>query len=222
MCLFISEKLLKYDSIFFSKLSAAIKNDSRNINFSGKSFPKTNSQFLIIQESDKTHFYGTVGSSVLSYVNDKISNWKLIDETKTINSLICQKAQLKFKGRDWIAWYSNEIPFPYGPYKFGGLPGLIVKITDKTGDYDFELVKSASSSKLKKKNIKIDKKHYEKAKLVTKSELIEAKENFRKNLFRSMENDGVILSQDQINSFRERLKKDEIEKKGYNPIELEN
>lgn len=203
-------------------MRAALKDNPRSINLSGKSLPKTNSRFMIVQENDKTQLYEHVGSSLLSYTNLKIKDWKLVNETKTINSLNCKKAELSYKGREWIAWYTTEISMPYGSYKFGGLLGLIVKITDKNGDYDFELIKSMSSFQLKRKTITINKKHYENSKLVTKLELENAKENFRKNIAHSMVNDGVILSQEQIASIREKQKKDEVEKKGYNPIELED
>ena len=44
-----------------------------------------------------------------------------------------------FAGRHWIAWFSTEIPIQDGPYKFRDLPGLIVKIEDKTGSHKMEL-----------------------------------------------------------------------------------
>ncbi|MEJ8590907.1 GLPGLI family protein [Riemerella anatipestifer] len=219
---FISENLLKYDSIFTSEMNTAIRGGSNSINFSGKSFPKTNSKFLVVQENDKTIFYGTVGTSVLSYQEPKINSWKLVDETKIVNSFSCKKAELRFKGRDWIAWYSTEIPFPYGPYKFGGLPGLIIKMTDKKGEYDFELVKSLPSRDLKGKIVGINKKRYDNSISVTKQELEDTKDNFRKNLLQSMKNDSVVLSPEQTTALREKQKKDELEKKGYNPIELED
>lgn len=158
---------------------------------------------------------------MLSYIDPKINNWKLINETKTINSLICKKAELNFKGRDWTAWYSIEIPFPYGPNKFGGLPGLIVKITVKNRDYDFELVKSAPSSAMKGKIIIIDKWHYENSKLVTKRELLEAKEKDEANTISSLESMGILVTPEQREILRQRQKKNELEKKGYNPLELE-
>ncbi|MDY3521791.1 GLPGLI family protein [Riemerella anatipestifer] len=219
---FISENLLKYDSIFTSEMNTAMRSGSNSINFSGKSFPKTNSKFLVVQENDKTIFYGTVGTSVLAYQEPKINSWKLVDETKIVNSFSCKKAELRFKGRDWIAWYSTEIPFPYGPYKFGGLPGLIIKMTDKKEEYDFELVKSLPSRDLKGKIVGINKKRYDNSISVTKQELEVAKDNFRKNLLQSMKNDGVVLSPEQTTALREKQKRDKSEKKGYNPIELED
>ncbi|MEJ7664771.1 MAG: GLPGLI family protein [Hymenobacter sp.] len=37
------------------------------------------------------------------------------------------------------AWFTREVPVGDGPYKFYGLPGLIVKVRDTRGHYDFEL-----------------------------------------------------------------------------------
>jgi len=39
------------------------------------------------------------------------------------------------------AWFTREIPIAEGPYKFYGLPGLIIKISDSRDYYSFELTK---------------------------------------------------------------------------------
>ena len=51
-----------------------------------------------------------------------------------------QKANAEFGGRIWNAWFTNDIPFSDGPYKFSGLPGLILKISDVTNSHNFELI----------------------------------------------------------------------------------
>ena len=56
--------------------------------------------------------------------------WKLHQEIKKIGGFICQKATIKFRGRNYIAWFTNEIPVPFGPWKFKGLPGLILEVYD--------------------------------------------------------------------------------------------
>lgn len=139
---FISENNLKFDSIFTAQYSRSNSIDLTNI-------PSPKSNYLIIQTNQITEFYESVGMTVFSYNSPIIKDWKLINETKTINSFVCRKAEVSYKGREWIAWYTTDIPLPYGPYKFSGLPGLIVKIIDKTGDYKFELVKSEPNSNLK-------------------------------------------------------------------------
>ncbi|MFP3835658.1 GLPGLI family protein, partial [Chryseobacterium sp. SIMBA_028] len=96
----------------------------------GVVIPKTSFTFTIIQSSENIQYFQLAGMSLLTYKEPIIKNWKLIDETKIINTITCKKAEVTFKGRNWTAWYSTDIPFPYGPYKFSGLPGLIIKITD--------------------------------------------------------------------------------------------
>lgn len=66
-------------------------------------------------------------------------NWKLTQDTATICGYLSQKATCEYGGRSWIAWFSTEIPFNDGPYKFNGLAGLIVKIYDTRNHYIFEL-----------------------------------------------------------------------------------
>lgn len=214
---FISENMLKLDSVF----SSAYNNKSDNFTLDFRNIP-AGSNFLIIQTNDQSQFYESVGMTLLSYDSPVINNWKLVDEKKVINSIPCKKAEVRYKGKDWTAWYATEIPFPYGPYKFSGLPGLIVKITDKTGDYDFELVKSSSRSNVKGKMITINKRHYQNAKLITKKELVEARKNFRENSKHQLESMGTVFSQDPKDNLHERQKMNEAQKKGHNPIELED
>ncbi len=51
----------------------------------------------------------------------------------------CQKATTRYEGRDYVAWFAPKIPISDGPYKFSGLPGLIVEIADTKEYYRFEL-----------------------------------------------------------------------------------
>lgn len=65
--------------------------------------------------------------------------WSIQKDTATINNLICQKATTSFRGRNYIAWFTKKIAAPEGPWKFNGLPGLIVKVTDTKMQFVFEL-----------------------------------------------------------------------------------
>lgn len=67
--------------------------------------------------------------------------WTIHDEEKLIAEQMCQKATCHFRGRDFIAWFTINIPNNEGPWKFGGLPGLILKVTDTNNLFDFECVK---------------------------------------------------------------------------------
>ncbi len=66
-------------------------------------------------------------------------NWELTDGTKEILGYECHKATARWRGRDWTAWYS-DIPFSDGPYKFTGLPGLILGLEDASGEHKFQAI----------------------------------------------------------------------------------
>ncbi len=65
-------------------------------------------------------------------------DWQILPETKTIEDFEVQKATTSFRGRDYVAWFAPEIPVSDGPYKFNGLPGLILEIADTEQDWNFE------------------------------------------------------------------------------------
>lgn len=65
-------------------------------------------------------------------------SWRLDNQKDTIIlGYACQKAFTSYAGRDYIAWYSPHIPLNDGPYKFSGLPGLIMKISDTKNQHCF-------------------------------------------------------------------------------------
>lgn len=68
--------------------------------------------------------------------------WKLSPETKKSANYTLQKATTTFGGRNWIAWFNNDINLNEGPYKFRGLPGLIFEISDERNQHRFNLIKS--------------------------------------------------------------------------------
>ncbi|MCJ8154883.1 GLPGLI family protein [Chryseobacterium sp. SSA4.19] len=73
--------------------------------------------------------------------------WTMTSEKLKIGEWSTQKAETDFAGRHWYAWFTTDIPIQDGPYKFHGLPGLIVKLEDQTQSHRFMLqaVKSISS-----------------------------------------------------------------------------
>ena len=75
----------------------------------------------------------------IGYSEDLKFDWKISNEKQKIGSYNAQKATTDFGGRKWIAWFTTDIPLQDGPYKFHGLPGLIVKIEDDAKNYSWEL-----------------------------------------------------------------------------------
>lgn len=55
-------------------------------------------------------------------------NWELSDSTQTLLGYKCTMAKTNFRGRDYLAFYTKDIPANIGPWKFHGLPGLILKV----------------------------------------------------------------------------------------------
>ena len=91
-------------------------------------------------------------------------SWEILPENKLIEGYQSQKATTTFAGRNYIAWFTSEIPISEGPYKFNGLPGLILEISDVQNHYNyklksFEKFKNPASVELKVSHfIKSDKK----------------------------------------------------------------
>jgi Protein of unknown function (Porph_ging). len=65
-------------------------------------------------------------------------DWTLTTDTCTIFYLPCRKATTFFRGRDYEAWFANSIPISEGLWKFHGLPGLILKVSDSKRQIIFE------------------------------------------------------------------------------------
>lgn len=72
--------------------------------------------------------------------NLDILDWEIHDDTLTIEGYLCQKAVCHYGGRAWEAWFTDELPFSDGPYKFHGLPGLILKAADMKNHYSFDFI----------------------------------------------------------------------------------
>lgn len=59
--------------------------------------------------------------------------WLLQQEKTEILGYECTKAVTSFRGREYQVWFTPEIPISSGPWKFNGLPGLILKAEDSEG-----------------------------------------------------------------------------------------
>ena len=110
-------------------------------------------RYTIIKEMAdyKTFLITRIGQSKLKIEDNRKFDWQILPEKQKIGNLESQKATTNFAGRNWIAWFTTEIPIQDGPYKFHGLPGLIVKLEDESKSHQFELkgVKNLSNEELK-------------------------------------------------------------------------
>ena len=56
-----------------------------------------------------------------------VQDWNIVtDSTRQILGYHCCMATTTFRGRKWTVYFTDEIPLPLGPWKLGGLPGLIL------------------------------------------------------------------------------------------------
>lgn len=89
------------------------------------------------EKSASTKYRLPMGNGVLKYSEDlpKIKWTFSPDTTQNVIGYECQLAECDFGGRHYSAWFTTELPLSYGPYKFGGLPGLILQIQDREGQF---------------------------------------------------------------------------------------
>jgi len=119
--------------------------------------------------------------------------WKLVTQKDTvIFGYSCQMARISYAGRDWVAWYSPQIPVADGPYKFNGLPGLILNISDTRNQHCFTLnaIKKVTYDQLilKSTRISVD---------ITAEEYIKAKRNDLMRLYGSLQNGTITSSSEE-------------------------
>lgn len=68
-----------------------------------------------------------------------VFNWSFSNDTTSIGGILCQKATANFKGRNWTVWFAPDLPFNTGPWKFNGLPGLVLQAYDDKKEVQFLL-----------------------------------------------------------------------------------
>ena len=150
--IFESNAKYKYDSI----VSNYMKLDSRIIDFDAIQKPQVWISIFKDFNSDELIYSDRIMKYKLFYQSniDKMQ-WKLLPERKIILGYKSKKAICYFKGRNYTAWYTEKISIPDGPYKFNGLPGLILSIADTGNQFSFNAI-SISRSKSKEISININ------------------------------------------------------------------
>ncbi|MGY0407967.1 MAG: GLPGLI family protein, partial [Polaribacter sp.] len=118
----------------------------------------------------------------------------------------CKLATSICKGRFYEAWFTEDVPIVDGPYKFTGLPGLIVNIYDTKKEYNFLLTgliaKKGDFPKISTKGV-IE---------IEKNQIKKIKEGAKQNILNMA-----------IGDSRDKFKKVyKAKNKNVNPIELEN
>ncbi|MBP6575694.1 MAG: GLPGLI family protein [Chryseobacterium sp.] len=164
--LFISESKLLRDSLTnvlrqqgITEIKKSKKDKSEFPKLpNGKSIQPTFFDYFIIKnrEDKSVNFVESIGSKQVYYQEDRKMDWEISSQVSEFNGNKIQKATMNFGGRIWTAWFAPEIKIADGPYKFSGLPGLILKLEDDKGDYRFSFVKKINIEKAFSETIKPD------------------------------------------------------------------
>lgn len=135
------------DSNYFQALNKTKTSDSVSLLMRDKTLeaktligiPDTTGFKIITDKKNKTIFSKEPLMNKLVSVYEAIPDfgWAISSETKRIGNQNCQKATSTFRGRNYTAWFSTKISVDAGPYKFQGLPGLIMEIVDDKNQVHF-------------------------------------------------------------------------------------
>ncbi|PIF46635.1 GLPGLI family protein [Chryseobacterium sp. 52] len=156
--------------------------------------------------------YVTTEINYLDYLYEEVNDihWKVKNEFKTVLGFKCQKAETIKYGRTWMAWFTADIPFQYGPYKFNGLPGLITELYDSKDEYHYTLY-SFRKRKYTYKSANIARN----AKKTTKEKIWQLLKN--KGAGRMQVHEQFIENKDDLEMIRRNVIEAE---KNLNPLEL--
>ena len=130
------DETLYYERSYF--VSDSIEKVSGRRTFEGKM-----SDFMSKNRKSNDYIlYSVQNFDVYKLKDHPVISWHIGEEIKTSSSLKLQKAMATFGGRKWVAWFSRNFPFQEGPYKFHGLPGMIIELYDDKENYHFTLNRS--------------------------------------------------------------------------------
>ncbi len=110
---------------------------------SGKSYNK-----VVIQQNNVSQQLETRSIDGINYlVNDQFPSlvWNInYTDVDTLGKYVCHKATAPYRGTTLVAYYTNDIPVPVGPSKFGGLPGLIVMLYNESANPNYWYLKEVN------------------------------------------------------------------------------
>lgn len=222
---FYSADNFKADSIIADR---NMKNPS-NRDFTGLKFGHVNDIIEKIYPDFKISNFISFDTNDYQVDDNREMKWKILQEREKVGEFETQKAETFIFGRKWMAWFAPEIPIQDGPYKFRGLPGMIVKVADPKNTHVFELkgikklsVKEEWSSEADKKRfrpiIKLDENKFRKI-------FIENRENPTKGIRQILASGTKVIMTDEKgnqidieSSLREQERKQKEENKNNNNI----
>lgn len=137
---FLDVEKIKIDSLY-QKFAENVYAGAKELNLLLRHKPTWSGIVLTKYENDSLVRQNIVSSKICQYEESSPNlNWQLINETKEILGYQCEKAIVSYRGRNYTAWYSQQLPLNNGPYVFRDLPGLILEIEDEDQYIHFKAV----------------------------------------------------------------------------------
>lgn len=185
-----------------------------------ESLPKTYQNYTIIKNRETATLTTTESIIMDNFEYEQPMSdieWQLENESQMIAGYMCQKATLSYGGRDFVAWFTSQIPVQEGAYKFAGLPGFLVNISDTRGHSVIELVSITKNTEQEKGIYKFEEKR--RTVKTTREKYIEAREKATKvSVLDNLTMSGIKVTFDDP-AEGEKLKRKKFNT--HNPIELE-
>lgn len=129
------------DSVKFKAKSEGVEGYIPAVNLNDDEYGTYEDIFFNYPDKGEITVYNRFLSTVYEYSEPVPSlHWDISSRTDTVLGYECFMAEAEFRGRVWRTWFTYEIPMPYGPWKLGGLPGLILKAEDADSLFVFEMV----------------------------------------------------------------------------------
>ncbi len=63
--------------------------------------------------------------------------WNITQKSREIAGYQCFEATTEFRGRNYSVWFTPSLPLNAGPWKFSGLPGLVLEVNDHVGKFNW-------------------------------------------------------------------------------------
>lgn len=224
---------IKSGKSIFSSLKKIISDSTMQVNSAKGVYtfpdPEIKTQYVVEKDIEKKDlFFYTQNHTinpVFKVVDKRKIDWEILKEKKQILSYTVQKATTVFGGRKWNAWFTQDIPLSDGPYKFNGLPGLILQICDATDSHCYNLI---GISKLQNNSYNtLEDNSYRGSKLISLEQYIDSVKEFKKDPMKSVRqkifrNEIFFTNEQQkseyLRNIEKEFKKDISE--NNNPIEL--
>lgn len=129
----VQDSLISFNSAGSNDISAIRKNKTVNKNYFISKIPQADNY------AERNFFFTGNIEDQGFFVHDRIEKpkWAIeYNKTKKILGYECIKATTTFRGTRLTAYYAKDLKYSIGPFKFFGLPGIILDIREDNNSFN--------------------------------------------------------------------------------------